>query len=746
MSNHAQNPFDHLADRGTPRGADAVLDAAMARAAASLDAARKDTVMSNDLTPIEPDDISVVDMEPKRPRASRRQRGVAGLGIAALLGVGGYAAYSVQGDGGGADSPQAAVEQLADALENEDALAAIDVMSPREVRSLKDAVKRASDKAEQFDLVRDKADPFAGFDVDVEGLETEVETLAPGFAKVTITGGVIRGQIDPDGLASRFSDVEPGEPAEVDLTELRSGGSDDFAESATTMALPDDTIADAGGESFVGRTPMPAQVIGDQAPPVFVIAIEDNGGWYLSPAYTAFEYAREAYEGDGNDAVNVELGSAVASQLGATDPETAVRDAFAAIEASDWERLTELAPPSELPVWEYRELLLAASGGDAQSDLTVDSLDVRVEVDGDRATAFIEAKLQSDGNSWQLGGECAGAGFVSFSDGEEPAEYCISGRAGGAVPALLLLGGDTTDAGPLEVQLVREGGQWFVSPVGTVVDFIDGFIDAFDAEMLAMFTGDYTDVESQGTLEYGVAVELANGEPVVYDVAVAAGDQLVAQYEGSVSITLIDPEGMRMDDSYELSYGSGLLVDEAGTYRVALVAYDGGTFTLYGDGLIDIAPRGELTLGAEITANASPTVFTFEASAGQQIVGRVGSADVSLLDANGNDLDAYGLGYGEVVTITEAGTYRIVVRPYSGSATFTIWDRADAPEGVEGGFAAPGFEEDVASSECTTEGSVTTCISYDVDGNVVEEYSYDDLATETTTGITVDAPVTTVAA
>jgi hypothetical protein len=744
MTGYPHDPFsqrfDALADRGTPRGADAVLDAAMAHAAASLEAARKDTVMSDDLTPIDPADISVVDMEPKRARASRRQRGIAGLGIAALLGVGGYAAFSVQGDGGGADSPQAAVEQLADALDNEDALAAIDVMAPREVRSLKDAVKRASDKAEQLDLVRDKADPFAGFEIDVEGLATEVETLAPGFAKVTITNGVIRGQIDPDGLASRFADVEPGEPAEVDLTELRLSGSDDFA-TATTIMSSVDTIADAGGESFVGRTPMPAQVIGDQAPPVFVIAIEDDGGWYLSPAYTAFEYAREAFEGDGNDVVNVELGSADASQLGAADPEAAVRDAFAAVEASDWERLTELAPPSELPVWEYRELLFAANEDDAQSNVTVESLDVRVEVDGDRATAFLDGRLQADETTWRLGGDCTQNGFVTFSDGEAPEEYCVSGRADGVVPSLLLFGGGGTEAGPLEVQLVREDGRWFVSPVGTVVDYLDGFVDAFDAKTLAMFTGDYSDIESDGTIEYGVAIDLpGGGETRVYDVEVAAGDQLLAQYVGTMGIRLLDPNGEEFEGTWELSYGPGFEVDEAGTYRLVVNSYDGGTFTLYGDGFASIDPAGDLVFGEETTASASPTVYTLGATAGQEIVGRVDNGELSLLDADGNDLGAYGLGYGEVVTLPESGIYRIVVRPYDRTATFTIWNRADAPEGVEGGFEAPPFE---GSEECTTEGTVTTCIAYDIEGNVVEEYSYDE-SSETTVPFT-DAPATTAA-
>ncbi len=752
MTGHPHDPisnrFDALADRGTPRGADAVLEAAMANAAASLDAARKESVMSNDLTPLQPDDVLVVDMQPKRARVSRRQRGIAGLGIAALLGVGGYAAFSVQGGGGGAESPQAAVEQLADALDNEDALAAIDVMAPREVRSLKDAVKRASDKAEQLELVQDKADPFRGFEIDVEGLATEVEELAPGFAKVTITSGVIRGEIDPDGLAARFADVEPGEPAEIDLTELR-GDRDDVAtgvDSVTTMVQTVDTIAAAAGESFVGgpTRSAPKQVVGDEAPPVFVIAIEDDGGWYLSPAYTAFEYAREAYESnDGNEAVNVELGSADASQLGAADPEAAVRDAFAALEGSDWERLTELAPPGELPVWEYRELLFAANR-DESSNVTVENLDVRVEVDGDRATAFIEATVRDDQTLWQLGGDC-GTDPRSSEDRGVVDYACFSGQANGTLMSFLLVGRGDAEAssGPLEVQLVRENGKWFVSPVATAVDYLNAAVDFFDAKTLALFTGDYSDIESDGTIEYGVPVELAAGETAIYDVEVAAGDQLVAQYDGNMGVVLLDPSGQQFDDSYELTYGSGFAVEQAGAYRIMLTSFEGGTFTLFGNGLAGIEPTGELTLGEETTASTSPTVYTLEATAGQEIVGQADNADISLFDAEGNDLGSYGLGYGEVVTLADAGTYRVVVRPYDGEATFTIWNRADAPEGVEGG----GFEEipePANSTECFTEGDLTTCIEYDEFGEVVEEYSYSE-GTDTTVAIATDEPATTAA-
>ena len=79
------------------------------------------------------------------------------------------------------------------------------------------------------------------------------------------------------------------------------------------------------------------------------MTVRHGGRWYVSPVYTALEYAREVAGGPRPTSVRRS-----AAQLGADTPELAVSDALHAWQAGDWDRLIALAPPDELPVYDYR--------------------------------------------------------------------------------------------------------------------------------------------------------------------------------------------------------------------------------------------------------------------------------------------------------------------------------------------------------------------------------------------------------
>src|SRR5262245_40426723 len=123
-----------LAERGTSRGADAVVAAAQKAARDESDA-----------------EIPFVNEERqvrRRPLSSL----VAAAGLASLLVVGTVMISALAG-GGGANSPEGAVRQLADAIAHEDPLAAADVLAPAEVRTLHDTLSAAADKAQQLGIV-----------------------------------------------------------------------------------------------------------------------------------------------------------------------------------------------------------------------------------------------------------------------------------------------------------------------------------------------------------------------------------------------------------------------------------------------------------------------------------------------------------------------------------------------------------------------------------------------------------------
>src|SRR4029077_8799980 len=82
--------------------------------------------------------LPIVTPEPAR-RRGRFATLIAATGVAALVAVGGLAVTAMFGSGG-ANSPEGAVRQLADAVEHKDPLAAVDVLEPTEVRSMRQTV------------------------------------------------------------------------------------------------------------------------------------------------------------------------------------------------------------------------------------------------------------------------------------------------------------------------------------------------------------------------------------------------------------------------------------------------------------------------------------------------------------------------------------------------------------------------------------------------------------------------------
>ncbi len=101
---------------------------------------------------------------------------IASVGIAALVGVGALAVTAMFGSGG-ASSPEGAVRQLADAVNNKDPLAAVDVLVPSEVRSMRNTVKSATDRAADLKIVNEASQPLAGVDLSVDHLVLQTEPL-----------------------------------------------------------------------------------------------------------------------------------------------------------------------------------------------------------------------------------------------------------------------------------------------------------------------------------------------------------------------------------------------------------------------------------------------------------------------------------------------------------------------------------------------------------------------------------------
>jgi hypothetical protein len=537
--------LEALATRGTRRGADDVLSAAQRDA--QTGAADEGTDGDGYDLPIIDEDLPIVTLEPRLRRRRRLGSFVASAGIAALVGVGALAVTAMFGSGG-AGSPEGAVRQLADAVSNKDALAAVDVLVPSEVRSMRQSVKNATERAAELQIVDEASKPLEGVDLSVDHLALRTEPLADGYAKVIITSGEISASTHRGQLSALLQKAtRNGEDGQ---------GSADLAHLADSSELP-----------------------------TFVVVVRQDGGWYVSPAYTTLEYIREV-----NHYPAAEFGSANAAALGAATPEDAVQDALHAWQSANWDRLIALAPPDELPLYDYRAMIDAAAT-DTEVDFTIDHLSTTATTSGDTGIVKLEASgttgSGSDRGKWQVGGSCPSftASFSdnTLSDGSSDGgnrSLCLSGDLAGTLPFGLWAGTSTygnTD-GPVSIAVVREDGRWFVSPVTTLLDVVDATVRKFDQRSVYSLLGLAYELPPDGTITLG--------EP--FEVPATAGylSSRVYAFEGRAGQRVIGEINATDGNSYDYSYGmvysvDGRVIGEVNFEPAPEPAKAGGEFSGY---------------------------------------------------------------------------------------------------------------------------------------------------------------------
>jgi hypothetical protein len=582
--------LEALANRGTRRGADDVLNAAQRDAAAAPDESTAD-LDGTDMQIID-DDLPVVTLDVGR-RRRRFGSFVASAGIAALVGVGVLAVTAMFGSGG-AGSPEGAVRQLASAVNNKDALAAVDVLVPSEVRSMRESVKHATERAEELHIVNEAGKPLAGVDLSVAQLELTTEPLADGYAKVIITSGDFSASTHRAELSALLQKAQrDGEDAQnhADLSKL---------------------AADAGL-------------------PTFVVVVRQSGGWYVSPAYTTLEYIREV-----NQYPAADFGSAKAAELGAATPEGAVSDALFALQSADWNRLIALAPPDELPVYDYRAMI-AASAVDVRPDFTIDNISTTATVNGDTAVVKLEASgtFSSDPvRRWQVGSTCPDdrIGWFGYTEGYDDSstsssasvpEFCLAGDLGRTVPFGLIAARQSVSeasSGPVSIELVREDGRWFVSPVTTALDVLNSTIDHVDERTVHAILGIAWDLPPDGTITLDQPFEVAGPtsylSPRVYTFDGGAGQELVGSDSTSSSDSSYTFSGQIFTaDGDEVgyvdfgSYPTTVTLPNAGSYRLVLDGFAvppaGTTLTLWDLATAPKSLRDEAALSRGETCRSS---------------------------------------------------------------------------------------------------------------------------------------------
>ncbi|HEX4491871.1 MAG TPA: hypothetical protein VH914_11745 [Acidimicrobiia bacterium] len=544
--------FERLANRGSMRGGDDVLRAARRDADDGAVVHGLDryalTVHEDGTETVEPIDLDTTFVS-KRPR--RRFGAVVAVGgVAASLVVGTLAIGSVVGSGSGSDSPAGAVRQLADAVSHEDPIAAAAVLAPDEVRSLSSTVSAAGRRAQTLELARSADAPLAGVDLSVDGLDLSTQSLGADYAKVTVAGG-------------RFSAAAHTRELAPLLQKAMHDGPDHSTEAdLATLEQSNDL-------------------------PTFVMTVQRNGHWYVSAAYTLLEYAREL-----NHLPAADFGSGLrdVGQLGADTPDGAVKDALRALAKGDWARLIALAPPDEIPVYDYRAALeqLGARSGDG--GFSIDKLDATPVVDGSTAEVKLVASgHDGDGDTWSIDGGCltlADPSGAGASDAVSPSTCDLDAES-------IIAFATPLDGEGVRVTALRKNGRWFVSGVGTLLDLLDHSIATVSQRSIYSLFDLPQLIPPDGTITLGrpVTVPRTNDGFRVYSYVGHAGEELVAaatptangatsEAQGGVldSVRLFDADGHELG---ELGFGSTIRLPAGGTYTLALDGFVETRLTLY---------------------------------------------------------------------------------------------------------------------------------------------------------------------
>jgi hypothetical protein len=249
------------------------------------------------------------------PPSRSRRVGVI-VGVVAVVAVLGAAVVAIASAGNGANTPDEAVRAFTQRASAEDIVGATRLLAPTEVGSAADLYDLVIRVAQKHKALGPDGKPLAGVDVQIRDLEVESTTLHSEVAKVRLVAGTLSVKADPAKMDPRIrAALNPD-----------SGPAD---ESITIAEIEDQIAQAATGLETDTTTP---KISG-----VFLMTVKVDGKWYVSPTYTMFEYAREAF---GLPAVDYDA-SRAARGPGATTPEDVVSSMIEFLNSVDTDTLAD---------------------------------------------------------------------------------------------------------------------------------------------------------------------------------------------------------------------------------------------------------------------------------------------------------------------------------------------------------------------------------------------------------------------
>ena len=410
--------------------------------------------------PAAPAAAAGAEVVPGPPERSRSKLVLIG-GLVAILAVVAAGVFAVRqftgGEEGGAASPEELGTELIAAIEAEDALGVVDLLLPGERDALRDPlVELVEDLArlEVLDAGTTLSD-IGGIDLQIDDPEVDVDgTNVADISNVTLLGTITA---VVDGEALPIGDlIRDGLGEDVDLGELDTT-------DTTDLVLP-------------------------------FTAVEDDGRWYLSFGFTIAEVARRG------SIEAPDIPEAGVAAVGGDTPEDALDELLGAVGALDLARLVGALNPGEaaalqryaplflddaqaafdeVPLeWQITEAEYTVEGGGGRRHATVDLLVIEGVADGEAFTAELEgscAKVTVPGqdlviDSCELADEQAEMTEEFFAEAPTLEELVSTLEEAFA----------DVDASTTGITLVETDGEWYVSPVGSVLDALLAVTGALD--------------------------------------------------------------------------------------------------------------------------------------------------------------------------------------------------------------------------------------------------------------------------
>jgi len=393
----------------------------------------------------------------QRVARSRVRSVVTSLGALVLIGGGISTALVASSSSNGASTPSIAVVDLIDAVQNSDALGALDALDPAERDAIAPGLHGLESELERLGIL----EPNVGINV-LSGLSFHLDHgtftthyVSADLAAVSVSGGTATTSVDPAAL--------PLGP---------------FVRKVAAKALTRQSVTrqSATRQSAVRRQPMPEIQLGTQ---------RVAGAWYVSLGYTV-----------GIDATLSERGTpvsppaysaaALSSAAGAPSAVAAARTLVSALSSFNLKALLgDLAPDEMAALDQYSPLFLPK----AQRGLNALHTTVRVAISGVRyASAPLgDATLvklvggritvtngtttyrvdhgcitvtRSSGSTNSCGSSGTAAEFQIVESLLPPPVQAIVKRLGSTQPNLGLV-------------MVEEHGVWYLSPIRTILQSVD---------------------------------------------------------------------------------------------------------------------------------------------------------------------------------------------------------------------------------------------------------------------------------